>query len=165
MAAKSKSVPEPGPGPQAQDPGTPPTDAGALVTVDEHLPGAFTFRIKVTESGALFLILPRRDPAQPRFWCVVVIKCAPGGLVDPSEGGWLGKQGIHREELAGTMTAIRENVNGWLNEPAQEHLLTWVRTTQATPPGNDTLADLRRGSQSGPGRPSGKSRAAVVDEP
>jgi hypothetical protein len=139
-------------------------DSRALVSIDEHLPGAFTFRIKVTESGALFLILPRRDPVQPRFWCVVVIKCAPGGLVDPSEGGWLGKQGIHREDLAGTMTAIRENVNGWLTEPAQEQLLMWVRTTQATPPGNDTVADLQRGPQAGPGRPSRKPHAPVVDK-
>lgn len=44
-------------------------DHATLVTIDGHLPGAFTFRIKVTESGALFLVLPRRDPAQPRFWC------------------------------------------------------------------------------------------------
>lgn len=138
-------------------------DHAMLVTIDEHLPGAFTFRIKVTESGALFLVLPRRDPAQPRFWCVVVIKCAPGGLVDPSEGGWLGKQGLRREELGGTMTDIRENVNGWLAEPAQEKLLAWVRTTQATPAGNDTLSGIQRGPQPRPGRPTRQSRAARAD--
>lgn len=131
-------------------------DHRALVTVDEHLPGAFTFRLKVTESGALFLVLPRRDPSQPRFWCVVVIKCAPGGLVDPSEGGWLGKQGIRREELAGTMTAIREDVNGWLAEPSQERLLAWIRTTQATPAGYDTVREL----QGGPGQAVRKPRVA-----
>jgi hypothetical protein len=139
-------------------------DSRALVSIDEHLPGAFTFRIKVNESGALFLILPRRDPAQPRFWCVVVIKCAPGGLVDPSEGGWLGKQGIPREDLAGIMTGIRENVNGWLAEPGQEQLLAWVRTTQATPAGNDTVAELQHGTQPGPGRPPRKPRVAGVDK-
>lgn len=127
-------------------------DHSALVTIDEHLPGAFTFRIKVTESGALFLVLPRRDPAQPRFWCVVVIKCAPGGLVDPSEGGWLGTQGLRREELGGTMTAIREDVNGWLAEPSQERLLAWVRTTHATPAGNDPASGLQRGTQQRPGQ-------------
>lgn len=120
------------------------TDHGALVTIDEHLPGAFTFRIKVTASGALFLVLPRRDPTQPRFWCVVVVKCAPGGMIDPSEGGWLGKHGLRREDLGGTMTEIRENVNTWLTEPAQEKLLTWVRTSQPTPPLVDTAAMQRR---------------------
>lgn len=120
------------------------TDHGALVTIDEHNPGAFTFRIKVTESGALFLILPRRDPAQPRFWCVMVVKCAPGGMIDSSEGGWLGTQGLRREEIAGTMSEIRENVNHWLTEPAQERLLDWVRTSPPTPALNDTAATHRR---------------------
>jgi hypothetical protein len=145
--------------PEGREPGGAVSDQSALVTVDEHLPGAFTFRIKVTESGALFLVLPRRDPAQPRFWCVVVIKCAPGGLVDPSEGGWLGKQGLRREELGGTMTAIRENVNGWLVEPAQERLLAWVRTTQATPAGNDPVS----GPQQRPGRTPRQPGAAGAD--
>jgi hypothetical protein len=116
----------------------------ALVTVDEHLPGAFTFRIKVTDSGAMFLVLPRRDPAQPRFWCVMVVKCAPGGMIDPSEGGWLGKQGLRREELGGTMTEIRENVNSWLAEPAQARLLTWVCSSPPTPALTDAAVMNRR---------------------
>jgi hypothetical protein len=103
---------------------------GTLATIDEHLPGAFGFRIKATESGALFLVLPQRDPAQPRFWCVVVVKCAPGGLVDASETGWMGKQGLRREELAETMGTIRGDVDGWLAEPAQVRLRTWVQTSR-----------------------------------
>ncbi len=101
-----------------------------LATIDEHLPGAFGFRIKATESGALFLVLPQRDPAQPRFWCVVVVKCAPGGLVDSSEAGWMGKQGLRREELAETLGAIRGDVDSWLAEPSQAHLKTWVLTSR-----------------------------------
>lgn len=100
-----------------------------LATIDEHLPGAFGFRIKVTESGALFLVLPQRDPAQPRFWCVVVVKCAPGGVVDASETGWMGKQGLRREELAETMSAIRGDLESWLAEPAQAHLKAWIQTS------------------------------------
>jgi hypothetical protein len=100
-----------------------------LATIDEHLPGAFGFRIKATASEALFLVLPQRDPAQPRFWCVVVVKCAPGGLVDSSELGWMGKQGLRREELAETMGAIRADLDGWLAEPAQAQLRTWVLTS------------------------------------
>lgn len=105
-----------------------PTDT--LATIDEHLPGAFSFRIKATASGALFLVLPQRDPAQPRFWCVVVVKCAPGGLVDASEAGWMGKQGLRREELAETLGAIRGDVDSWLAEPSQAHLRTWVLTSR-----------------------------------
>lgn len=103
-------------------------NTGPLVSIDEHLPGAFGFRIKATASGALFLVLPQRDPTQPRFWCVVVVKCAPGGLVDASEQGWMGKRGLRRDELAETMGAIRDSVDSWLTEPSQAPLRTWILT-------------------------------------
>jgi hypothetical protein len=109
--------------------GAPLVTPTTLATIDEHLPGAFGFRIKATASGALFLVLPQRDPTQPRFWCVVVVKCAPGGLVDSSETGWMGKRGLRREELAETMAAIRTNVDSWLAEPSQSQLRTWVLTS------------------------------------
>lgn len=114
--------------PEAGQAEAPAAAPDTLATIDEHLPGAFGFRIKATASGALFLILPQRDPTQPRFWCVVVVKCAPGGLVDASEAGWMGKQGLRREELAETMAAIRGDLDGWLAEPVQANLRTWVLT-------------------------------------
>lgn len=129
---------------------------GSLATIDEHLPGAFGFRIKATESGALFLVLPQRDPTQPRFWCVVVVKCAPGGLVDASEPGWMGKRGLRREELAETMAAIRADVELWLAEPSQERLKTWVLTSQPSTRddgiGTESLAGMHK-------TPDGPSRA------
>jgi len=121
---------------------------GSLATIDEHLPGAFGFRIKATASGALFLVLPQRDPTQPRFWCVVVVKCAPGGLVDASEPGWMGKRGLRREELTETMAAIRADVDRWLAEPSQAHLKTWVLTSQPSARddgiGTEALAGLQK---------------------
>lgn len=105
-------------------------DTSPLATIDEHLPGAFAFRLKATASGALFLVLLRRDPTQPRFWCVVVVKCAPGGLVDLEESAWVGRRGLRREELAETMAAIRSDVSGWLAEPSQTHLRTWLLTAR-----------------------------------
>ena len=129
---------------------------GSLATIDEHLPGAFGFRIKATESGALFLVLPQRDPTQPRFWCVVVVKCAPGGLVDASEPGWMGKRGLRREELAETMAAIRADVELWLAEPSQVRLKTWVLTslpsTRDDGIGTEALAGIQK-------TPDGPSRA------
>lgn len=116
--------------PASGPPGLPVAAPGTLATIDEHLPGAFGFRIKATESGAMFLVLPQRDPSQHRFWCVVVVKCAPGGLVDASETGWMGRQGLRREELAETMAAIRVDIDRWLAEPSQAGLKTWVLTAR-----------------------------------
>lgn len=134
--------------------GLPEVNAGSLATIDEHLPGAFGFRIKATASGALFLVLPQRDPAQPRFWCVVVVKCAPGGLVDASELGWMGKQGLRREELAETMEAIRADVDGWLAEPSQAHLRAWVLTSLPSDRDDGIGTEVLAGLQDTPGRPS-----------
>jgi len=134
----------------------PAVTAATLATIDEHLPGAFGFRIKATASGALFLVLPQRDPSQPRFWCVVVVKCAPGGLVDASELGWMGRQGLRREELAETMAAIRADVDRWLAEPSQVRLKTWVLSslpsTRDDGIGTEALAGIQKA-------PDGPSRA------
>lgn len=145
--------------------GLPAMPVGALATIDEHLPGAFGFRIKATASGTLFLILPQRDPAQPRFWCVVVVKCAPGGLVDASETGWMGKQGLRREELAETMGAIRGDVESWLAEPAQAHLKTWVLTAHPSAREDGIGTEVLTGLPKAPDRPSrarsGRGKSSV----
>jgi hypothetical protein len=112
-------------------------DASPLATIDEHYPGAFNFRLKATANGALFQVLPRRDPTEPRFWCVVVVRCAPCGLVDSAESPWVGRRGLRREELAETMAAIRSDVDGWLTEPSQTQLRTWLITAQPMEADND----------------------------
>ncbi len=140
--------------PNAGTPGLPAVSAGSLATVDEHLPGAFGFRIKATASGAMFLVLPQRDPTQPRFWCVVVVKCAPGGLVDSSELGWMGKRGLRREDLAETMAAIRADVDTWLDEPSQAPLKTWVLTSQPSARDDGIGTEALAGLPPAPDKPS-----------
>ena len=121
-----------------------------IATVDEHLPGAFAFRIKVTASGALFSVRPHRDPGQPRFWCVAVVKCAPGGLVDASEDGRIVQRNLRRDELAETMTAIRTDLQGWLAEPALESLRAWVLESQASLPVDPLLTTPARAARGTP---------------
>src|SRR5215207_2841413 len=50
--------------------------------VEERNADAYGFTIKVLANGLLHRILPVRDPHQPRFWCVVVFRCSPGGIPD-----------------------------------------------------------------------------------
>jgi hypothetical protein len=109
-------------------------DEPPIATIDEHQPGAFAFRIKVTGSGALFSVRPHRDPGQPRFWCVAVVKCAPGGLVDASEDGRIAQRNLRRDELAETMTAIRTDLQGWLAEPALQSIRGWLLESPASLP-------------------------------
>ena len=94
--------------------------------VEERNADAYGFTVKVLANGLLHRILPVRDPHQPRFWCVVVFRCSPGGVPDASEQPWVGLGGLRREELKDTMSAIRANPSSWLAETAHGQLRDWM---------------------------------------
>jgi len=94
--------------------------------VEERNADAYGFTIKVLANGLLHRILPVRDPHQPRFWCVVVFRCSPGGIPDASEQPWVGLGGLQREELKETMSAIRANPSSWLAETERGQLRDWM---------------------------------------
>lgn len=101
-------------------------DAGAIAVVSEHVTGAYGFTMKTEANELLHRVLPLRDPDQPRFWCVVVVRCTPGGLPDRTQPPWVGRRGLRREELSETMEAIRANLSAWLAHPEQTALREWV---------------------------------------
>lgn len=94
--------------------------------VEERNADAYGFTVKVLANGLLHRILPVRDPHQPRFWCVVVFRCSPGGVPDASEQPWVGLGGLRREELKETMSAIRADPSSWLAETAHGQLRDWM---------------------------------------
>jgi hypothetical protein len=104
-------------------------EAEAIAVVAEHDPGAYGFTMRTPANGLLHRVLPLRDPEQPRLWCVVVVRCSPGGLPDRSEGAWIGARGLRRDELAETLGAIRSDLAAWLAEDAQARLREWVLAT------------------------------------
>src|SRR5215212_5447820 len=91
--------------------------------VEERNADAYGFTVKVLANGLLHRILPVRDPHQPRFWCVVVFRCSPGGIPDASEQPWVGLGGLQREELKETMSA---NPSSWLAETERGQLRDWM---------------------------------------
>jgi hypothetical protein len=94
--------------------------------VEERNSDSYGFMVRVRANGLLHRILPVRDPHQPRFWCVVVFRCSPGGVPDASEQPWVGLGGLRREELKDTMSAIRANPSSWLAETARGQLRDWM---------------------------------------
>jgi hypothetical protein len=97
----------------------------AFEIVDRHQPGAYGFSVRVGATGRLYRITPARDPQEPRFWCVIVYRCTLSGLPDGGERPWLGSAGLRRDELAGVMTAIRDDVAGWLAAMPSPALAQW----------------------------------------
>jgi hypothetical protein len=101
-------------------------EPSAVAVVAEHVNGAYGFTMKTVANEFLHRVLPLRDPDQPRFWCVVVVRCTAGGLPDRSQLPWVGRRGMQREELSETMGAIRADVSAWLAQPEQTELRAWV---------------------------------------
>ena len=101
-------------------------EPSAVAVVAEHVAGAYGFTMKTAVNEFLHRVLPLRDPDQPRFWCVVVVRCTPGGLPDRSQLPWVGQRGLRREELSEAMEAIRSDLSAWLAQPEQTALREWV---------------------------------------
>jgi hypothetical protein len=104
----------------------PSVDAPLVEIVEERDAQAYGFTIKSRANGYLHRVLPVRDPNQPRFWCVVVFRCTPGGLPEASERPWIGPGGLKREDLKEIMGAIRADPAAWLADAAHVKLRDWV---------------------------------------
>ena len=89
-------------------------------------PDAFSFLLRARVTGRLYRVTPTRDPHQPRFWCVVVYRCSPGGLPDGSERPWVGPCGLRREDLKETLGTIRADPGAWLAEAPHAALRAWM---------------------------------------
>lgn len=120
--------------------------------VEERNADAYGFTVKVLANGLLHRILPVRDPNQPRFWCVVVFRCSPGGIPDESERPWVGLGGLRREDLKETMSAIRADPSSWLAETAHGKLRDWMLEPGLTP----APTTLKSASPVATTHPSGK---------
>ncbi len=101
------------------------------------------FLLKARPSGCLFRVRPARDPIQPRFWCVLVFRCSPGGAPDPNERPWVGAGGMTRDELPAALATIRADIGGWLAQPQCRELYDWVLTQEPAPALTATPAPLR----------------------
>lgn len=97
-------------------------EAAALTVVGDGPAGSYAFTLKVVDDGRTYRVTPHRDPDQPRFWCVVVFRCTPAGVPDGADPWWIAASGLSREELGGTLAAIRNDPAAWLAEPARAGL-------------------------------------------
>ena len=91
------------------------------------------FLLKARPSGRLFRVRPARDPVQPRFWCVLVFRCSPGGAPDPDERPWVGAGGMTRDEIPAKLATIRADVGAWLAEPQCHELRDWILAHEPAP--------------------------------
>lgn len=102
------------------------TQVAELEIIGERRPEAYAFTVRASATGRTYRVAPKRDPDQPRFWCIVVSRCSPAGLLDVSERSWIGPCGLRREELKETMGMIRGDLTAWLAAPTHTALRVWM---------------------------------------
>lgn len=88
-------------------------------------PNRVCFYIRVRASGALFLVVPARCPAQPRLWSFWVHRCRVGA-VDPSEAPWVDSERLRREDLVAAARTIHDDADGWLKGKERAALRRWM---------------------------------------
>ena len=104
-----------------------------LDVVGEQRPDAYAFTLKARRTGRIYRVAPYRDPDQPRFWCIAVTRCSPGGLPDISARSWIGPCGLRREDLKETLGAIRADPARWLAVATRARLRAWMLAGDGEP--------------------------------
>jgi hypothetical protein len=105
----------------------------ALTVIPSRSETKYGITVQMRGTGAHFRIQPVRDPRQPRFWCVSVRQCSADGALDNAGLAWIDRPSTTRAELAATIDAIRDDVGGWLANPARNALCRWLLTADPLP--------------------------------
>jgi hypothetical protein len=127
-----------------------------LEVVESRTPDGLAVLLRARPSGRHYRVAPTRDPRQPRFWCLMVIRCSSAGVPHPSELPWAGGWGTRWEDLATDLALIRADVNAWLAQDQCAGLRSWLMTPDPEPPPTLTATGTP------PVRGRSSSRAASV---
>lgn len=104
-----------------------------LEVVESRTPDGLAVLLRVRPSGRHYRVAPTRDPRQPRFWCLMVIRCSSAGVPHPGELPWAGGWGTRWEDLATDLASIRADVNAWLAQDQCAGLRSWLLTPDPEP--------------------------------
>jgi hypothetical protein len=99
---------------------------GLVDVVAPRAPEGLSLVLKPHHGARLYRVLPVRDPNQPRFWCLVVLRCSKMGAVEEGEAPWVVATGLTRDGLPAALAELQSDLNGWLQREGNERLRDWV---------------------------------------
>jgi hypothetical protein len=82
--------------------------------------------LKPRHGARLYRIVPVRDPEQPRFWCLIVLRCSRAGAVEAHEDPWVIGTGLTREQLPHVLAEIQGDLDAWLEDETRQELRAWL---------------------------------------
>jgi hypothetical protein len=101
-----------------------------IIPSRQHIGHGFFF--KPHKTAYTYRLAPDRHPAEPRFWCIWIHRCGPGGAPDTGERAWLSDETITRDDMASTISEIRENFPAWIAKGG-DALQTWLEEPAPAP--------------------------------
>jgi hypothetical protein len=99
---------------------------GQIDVVVPRAPEGLSLVLKPKHGARLYRIVPVRDPEQPRFWCMIVLRCSRAGAVEADEAPWVIGNGLTREQLPQILAEIQADLNGWLDHDERRELREWL---------------------------------------
>lgn len=89
-------------------------------------PEGLSIVLKPRHGARLYRVVPVRDPDQPRFWCLIVLRCTRAGAVEAEERPWVVATGLVREALPQVLAEIQGDLETWLDSADRAGLREWL---------------------------------------
>ncbi len=99
---------------------------GEIDVVAPRAPEGLSLILKPHHGARLYKIVPVRDPNQPRFWCLIVLRCTRSGAVEENEDPWIIADGLTRDRLPAALSDIQNNLTDWLGDARHQALRAWL---------------------------------------
>jgi hypothetical protein len=106
-------------------------NAEGFDAVEHRPPEGHAVYVRGRLSGRIFRVSPARDPAQPRLWCLLVERCVAAGVNGHRTAAVIGTEAMTREQVLGTIEAVRANATEWLGQPEHRALYGWLQAGDA----------------------------------
>jgi hypothetical protein len=99
---------------------------GQIEVVAPRAPEGLSLVLKPRHGARLYRIVPVRDPEQPRFWCLIVLRCSRAGAVEAGEDPWVIASGLTRDQLPQVLAEIQGDLSTWLEDEKRSELRAWL---------------------------------------
>lgn len=99
---------------------------GLIDVVVPRAPEGLSLILKPHHGARLYRVVPVRDPEQPRFWCLVVLRCTRTGGVEEGVAPWFVAGKLTRDDLPKRLAEIQADLDGWLARDGNGALRAWL---------------------------------------
>ena len=106
---------------------------GGFDVVPHHTQEGHALYLRGRLGGGVVRVSPARDPAQPRFWCLLVEHRGAVGPGGQRLAAAIGPGGLTREEARTALSDLAADPAAWLGRTRHRRLRAWLRRETGEP--------------------------------